>query len=92
MTLNNKVTRLAKYYSLINYNYIFNNKAINRYKQSQKILNNNSKNAALEILKKNIEKKKKIYIYTLLSSFFIFVFLSIPSQVLSIRIKLIQKI
>ena len=58
MTINNKVTRLAKYYSLINYNYIFNNKAINRYKQSQKILNNNSKNPALEILKKNIENIK----------------------------------
>ena len=33
--INNKLNKLIKYYSLINYNLIFNNKSINRYNQKQ---------------------------------------------------------
>ncbi len=33
--INTKLTKLIKYYSLINYNLIFNNKSINRYNQKQ---------------------------------------------------------
>ncbi len=33
--INNKLTKLIKYYSLINHNLIFSNKSINRYKQKQ---------------------------------------------------------
>ena len=33
--INTKLTKLIKYYSLINHNLIFNNKSINRYKQKQ---------------------------------------------------------
>ena len=33
--INNKLTKLIKYYSLINHNLIFNNKSINRYNQKQ---------------------------------------------------------
>ena len=32
MKLNNKLTKLIKYYSLINHNYIFQNAPINRYR------------------------------------------------------------
>ena len=35
MKLNNKLTKLIKYYSLINHNLIFNNKSINRYNKNQ---------------------------------------------------------
>ena len=33
--MNNKLTKLIKYYSLINHNLIFSNKSVNRYKQAQ---------------------------------------------------------
>ena len=33
--INNKLTKLIKYYSLINHNLIFSNQSINRYKQNQ---------------------------------------------------------
>ena len=33
--INNKLTKLIKYYSLINHNLIFSNKAINRYAQKK---------------------------------------------------------
>ena len=33
--INNKLTKLIKYYSLINHNLIFSNKAINRYIQKK---------------------------------------------------------
>ena len=35
--INNKLTKLIKYYSLINHNLIFSNKSINRYGQNQPI-------------------------------------------------------
>ena len=33
--INTKLTKLIKYYSLINHNLIFNNKSINRYNKNQ---------------------------------------------------------
>lgn len=33
--INSKLTKLVKYYSLINHNLIFSNKSVNRYKQAQ---------------------------------------------------------
>lgn len=61
--INNKTIKLIKYYNLINYNLIYNNQAINRYKNNTfKISGNKAKN--LEKLKnlitniKNCELKK----------------------------------
>ena len=49
----NKSIKLIKYYSFINYNLIYNNKAINRYKKDNfGITEDISKN--LELLKKSI--------------------------------------
>ena len=39
--MNNKFTKLIKYYSLINHNLIFSNKSINRYQKSQSALKKN---------------------------------------------------
>ena len=36
--INNKLTKLIKYYSLINHNLIFSNKSINRYHSKQPII------------------------------------------------------
>lgn len=52
---NTKFNRLLKYYSLINYDLIYNNKSINRYKN--KTVNKN-KTEKLEKLKKNISNIK----------------------------------
>ena len=55
--MNNKLTRLIKYYSLINHNLIFSNKSINRYNQNQpKIQKDKSEN--LQRLRENINEIK----------------------------------
>ena len=55
--MNNKLTKLIKYYSLINHNLIFSNKSINRYSQNQpKIQKDKSEN--LQMLRESINKIK----------------------------------
>ena len=55
--MNNKLTKLIKYYSLINHNLIFSNKSINRYNQIQpKIQKDKSEN--LQMLRESINKIK----------------------------------
>ena len=55
--MNNKLTKLIKYYSLINHNLIFSNKSINRYNQNQpKIQKDKSEN--LQMLRKSINEIK----------------------------------
>jgi uracil-DNA glycosylase family 4 len=55
--MNNKLTKLIKYYSLINHNLIFSNKSINRYNQIQpKIQKDKSEN--LQRLRDNINEIK----------------------------------
>ena len=55
--MNNKLTRLIKYYSLINHNLVFSNKSINRYNQNQpKIQKDKSEN--LQRLRENINEIK----------------------------------
>ena len=55
--MNNKLTKLIKYYSLINHNLIFSNKSINRYNQNQpKIQKDKSEN--LQRLRENINEIK----------------------------------
>ena len=51
--LNTKLTKLIKYYNLINYNLIFSNKTINRYK-SNNLPNQNLKTLNLEKLRKSL--------------------------------------
>ena len=46
--MNNKLTKLIKYYSLINHNLIFSNKSINRYNQKEPII---KKDKALNLQK-----------------------------------------
>tara|TARA_Y100000817_G_scaffold263440_1_gene218450 strand:- start:6 stop:713 length:708 start_codon:yes stop_codon:yes gene_type:complete len=52
MKLNNKLTKLIKYYSLINHNYIFKNAPINRFINKDK--NGLSLDKSLNILRKEI--------------------------------------
>ena len=55
--INNKLTKLIKYYSLINHNLIFSNKSINRYNQNQpKIQKDKSEN--LQMLRESINEIK----------------------------------
>ena len=54
---NIKLQKLIKYYSLINHNLIFSDKAINRYKQ-QFEATNQAKLKKLEALKENIQNIK----------------------------------
>ena len=55
--MNNKLTKLIKYYSLINHNLIFSNKSINRYNQIQpKIQKDKSEN--LQMLRESINEIK----------------------------------
>ena len=55
--MNNKLTKLIKYYSLINHNLIFSNKSINRYNQNQpKIQKDKSEN--LQMLRESINEIK----------------------------------
>ena len=37
--INTKLTKLLKYYNLINYNLIYDNQSINRYKKNSKYVN-----------------------------------------------------
>ena len=56
MFLKNTSIKLIKYYNFINYNLIYNNKAINRYKKDNyEITENKSKN--LEFLKNSIKSQ-----------------------------------
>ena len=52
--INYKLTKLIKYYSLINYNLIFSNKTINRYK-TKDLPNQNLKSLNLEKLSKSLK-------------------------------------
>ena len=55
--INNKLTKLIKYYSLINHNLIFSNKSISRYNQNQpKIQKDKSEN--LQMLRESINEIK----------------------------------
>ena len=55
--INNKLSKLVKYYSLINYNLIYDNKSINRYKKNKLGINSN-KVALLKKLEKSINNIK----------------------------------
>ena len=55
--INTKLIKLIKYYSLINHNLIFSNKAINRYMQKKVNISSN-KFKDLELLKKRINAVK----------------------------------
>lgn len=57
MKLNNKLTKLIKYYSLINHNLILQNKPINRNKEAKSV-SKNSKEIHLANLKNEISKIK----------------------------------
>ena len=52
MKLNNKLTKLIKYYSLINHNYIFQNAPINRYENKDN--NDLTLNKSLNLLRREI--------------------------------------
>ena len=55
--INNKLTKLIKYYSLINHNLIFSNKSINRYNQIQPNIQKD-KSENLQRLRENINEIK----------------------------------
>ena len=55
--MNNKLTKLIKYYSLINHNLIFSNKSINRYNIGQPIVQKD-KAESLQKLREEINKIK----------------------------------
>ena len=55
--INNKLTKLIKYYSLINHNLIFSNNSINRYNRKQPIIQK-EKAQNLEELREKIGKMK----------------------------------
>ena len=55
--INTKLTKLIKYYSLINHNLIFSNKSINRYNRNQTSIKKN-KTKKLENLREKIDKIK----------------------------------
>ena len=52
--INSKITKLIKYYSLINYNLIYDNQSINRYKKNSSNISGN-KRELLKILENSIE-------------------------------------
>ena len=56
-TINTKLTKLIKYYSLINHNLIFSNKSINRYNRKESGITSN-KVKQLKALKTEIEEIK----------------------------------
>ena len=66
--INTKFVKLIKYYSLINYNLIYENDAINRYKINSNLAIKGSKGKELQELKqsiaiiKNCELKKRFKI------------------------------
>ena len=55
--MNTKLTKLIKYYSLINHNLIFSNKSINRYHQNQPNIQRN-KAQNLQKLREEINQIK----------------------------------
>ena len=55
--INSKLNKLFKYYSLINHNFIYDNKSINRYMPT-KNLNNKDKEKLLNNLKNSIKSIK----------------------------------
>ena len=55
--INNKLSKLVKYYSLINHNLIYDNKSINRYKNI-KLSENSNKNKLLKKLAENTNSIK----------------------------------
>jgi DNA polymerase len=55
--INSKITKLVQYYSLINYNLIYDNQSINRYKKNSTNISGN-KEELLERLEKSIENIK----------------------------------
>ena len=55
--INNKLTKLIKYYSLINHNLIFSNKSINRYRSKQPTIQKD-KAQNLNMLREKISKIK----------------------------------
>ncbi len=55
--INNKLTRLIKYYSMINHNLIFSNKSINRYNRQQPVIQKD-KLENLQNLRKKISEIK----------------------------------
>tara|TARA_B110001450_G_C17604414_1_gene474418 strand:- start:595 stop:1305 length:711 start_codon:yes stop_codon:yes gene_type:complete len=55
--INTKLTKLIKYYSLINYNLIYENNAINRYKNNRSNISGNKANL-LKKLEKSIKNVK----------------------------------
>ena len=58
--MNTKLTKLIKYYSLINHNLIFSNKSINRYKANKPVVGK-EKTKELEELREKIKNIKNIY-------------------------------
>ena len=70
MKINNKLTKLIKYYSLINHNYIFQNAPINRYRNKDN--NGLALDKSLSLLRreisliKNCDSKKMQVIWYLL--------------------------
>ena len=55
--INAKIIKLLKFYNLINYNLIYNNKAINRYKKNLNEISE-GKSESLEMLKRSISNLK----------------------------------
>ena len=55
--INTKLTKLIKYYSLINYNLIYDNRSINRYKNNN-LLISDEKKMKLRKLSKSIDNIK----------------------------------
>ena len=55
--INSKLNKLFKYYSLINHNFIYDNKSINRYMPT-KNLNNKDRESLLKNLKNSIKSIK----------------------------------
>ena len=55
--INNKLTKLVKYYSLINYDLVYDNRSINRYKKNRSNISGNKAELLkkLEISIKNIK-------------------------------------
>jgi uracil-DNA glycosylase family 4 len=56
--INSKFVKLIKYYSLINYNLIYENEAINRYKINSNLATKGPKSKKLQELKNSISKIK----------------------------------
>ena len=54
--INNKLVKLIKYYSLINYNLIYDNEALNRYKINSNLAIKGPKSKKLQELRESIEK------------------------------------